>query len=648
MGSDVRMRTARPIRPHGPRLSAALGLLAAALLFAPPAAAHDINVNTQQLARDVQRLADTLRFYQERPPLAGVSLSEAEQRRALGAAEIELGLGHTDRALSILLGRLADPAFQALPEYVDTLLMTSEILEQQAQDVGAMLYAEQALTRGGDPEQMAEAGARWFRLARRNQRNDRLVEILNLWRARGGAAAAGTELAAQVMYQVAFAVRAQGDREEARAYLARVPSESAYGSRAAYLAGVLFVEDGNLTQAERWFGAVMEWAIVAPAGAPHHALETELRDLAALSAARLRYERGDLEGAEAAYRRIQDGSPFMAEACWERAYLALEQGKHRAAEKRMQCVMDLGARGNRAVDARMFKASLLAHMEHYDRSIAKYEALHTDLAEEQAAFVAAIASLQGRPAQYMFDAMERSATAHDEAVSPGPATLFADAWTPEVDQAYRVDRGLQHAGGELGALMLDIQVIAQTLRSERAMGSLELRRRSLETLLQEIRHQEGHARQALQAMGHTHASLGAAVEHDHTEDARTLRTLIEHLQVMGSAVEAELTEADRAAERRRTEALALLGGLYQELTGIEQDLKALVSEADAPVNGVAQQALEKVQAELSDASMRAEFGVLDTFWLKKQHRTREIEGLLQLRKETERQVLDAIEDLERE
>lgn len=624
---------------------ATVGLSVAMLAWPRSASAHDIHVNTQQLAKDVQRLADTLRFYQERSPLAGAPVTEADQRRALGAAEIELGLGHTDRALSILLGRLADPAFQALPEYVDTLLMTSEILEQEAEDVGAMLYAEQALVKGGDPEQMAEAGARWFRLARRNQRSDRLVEILDLWRARGGASAAGTEIGSQVMYQVAFALRAQGNREEARAFLARVPSESAFGSRAAYLAGVLFVEDGNLTQAERWFGAVMDWAVVAEPGTTQHALEQQVRDLAALSAARLRYERGDHEGADVAYRRIQEGSPVLPEACWEGAYLALEQGKHRAAERRMQCVMDLGPRGNRGVDAQMFKASLMAHMEQYDRSIERYEALHADLVQEREAFVGAVASLQGRPAEFMFAAMERSAAANDDGVSPGPATLFGDAWTPAVDQAYRVDRGLKHAGGELGVLMLDIQVIAQTLRSEKARGTLELRRKSLESLLQEIRHQEGHARQALQAASQTHASAAGAVAHDHTEDAKALRGLIEHLQVMGAAVEAEITEADRAAERRRTEALALLGSLYQELTGIEADLNALKAEAEAPVNGVAQEALETVQAGLSDAAMRAEFGVLDTFWLKKQHRTREIEDLLQLKKETERQVLEAIQDL---
>ena len=79
--------------------------------------------------------------------------------------------------------------------------------------------------------------------------------------------------------------------------------ESAFGSRAAYLAGVVFVEEGDLQNAERWFSAVMDWALPAfPEEHPQMAIEKDVRALAALSAGRLLYERGDLEGASAAYR----------------------------------------------------------------------------------------------------------------------------------------------------------------------------------------------------------------------------------------------------------------------------------------------------------------------------------------------------------
>lgn len=613
---------------------------------APSAAnAHNISISPDALARDVQRISDTLRFYRERDRQLAGPKTPSEQRHALGAAEIGLALGDTEGALQILMGRLADPNFAALPEYVDTLLMTSEILETQAQDVGAMLYAEQALRIGGTPEQMAEAGARWFTLARRNQRTDRVVEILKLWGTRGGAAAAGTETAAQVMYQVGFAMRLAGDLSEARAFLARVPAESAYGSRAAYLAGVLFVEDGDLAQAERWFAAVMDWAIVSPEGTYQYKVEAELRDLAALSTGRLLYEKGDLAGADTAYRRIAASSPFQREACWERAYLDLDRKKLRAALKRVQCVVDLGARGSRAVDARLFQASILGHMTQYDRSIVSYEKLHVDIVQQHKLFEGALANIGDKPAEFLFKAMERSAQYEEGMTSPGPATLFADSWTPEVNQAFRVDRAMGHAGDELLLLMQEIQGLAELVRNESTFGGLELRKKSLEVLLKEIRHFEGHTRVELQRGSQAHASTQGAVDHDHSAERQALRGLVDKLQAMGSAVEIQVVELDRDALRRREQAMVLLRELYADLGVIDEDLKALRLQADLPINGVVKQALGAVKADLSDAAMRAEFGLLDTYWLKKQHRTRSIESLLQMKQETERQVLEAIEDL---
>ncbi len=607
--------------------------------------AHNITISPTALARDVQRISDTLRFYRERDRQLAGPKTPAEQRHALGAAEIGLALGDTNGALQILMGRLADQSFHALPEYVDTLLMTSEILQTQAQDVGAMLYAEQALRVGGTPEQMAEAGARWFALARRNQRTDRVVEILKLWGTRGGAAAAGSETAAQVMYQVGFAMRLAGDLPEARAFLARVPAESAYGSRAAYLAGVLFVEDGDLAQAERWFGAVMDWAIVSPEGTHQHKIETELRDLAALSTGRLLYEKGDLEGSDAAYRRIAVGSPFQREACWERAYLDLDRKKLRAALKRVQCVVDLGARGSRAVDARLFQASILGHMTQYDQSITRYEKLHKDIVQQHELFGQALTNLGNKPAEFLFAAMERSVAHEDGVASPGPATLFADSWTPQVNQAFRVDRAMGHAGEELQQLMSEIQELAEAVRNESTFGGLELRKKSLEVLLKEIRHFEGHTRVELQRGNQTHASTQGGVEHDHSAERQALRGLVNRLQAMGTAVEVQVVALDRDALQRREQAMVLLRELYADLGIIDGELKSLQTQAATPINAVVKQALVKVQADLSDAAMRAEFGVLDTYWLKKQHRTRSIENLLQMKQETERQVLDAIEDL---
>lgn len=613
------------------------------------ALAHDIQVPLATLTQEVQRLDRALALYRARPPVPMPPSTPAEQRRVLGAAEIELALGNRARALQLLFGRIEDPEFHPLPEYVQALLLASQILEQSGEHLGAMDLAERALGQGGTPEEMAEAGARWFRVARRAERLERRVDVYELWRRQGGERASGSEVAAEVAYEVAFALKADGRRADARALLARVASESAMGSRAAYLAGVLFVEDGDLGNAERWFAAVMSWPRPAlEEGHPRIAIEREVRELAALSAGRLRYERGDLEGAEEAYRLVGAGARAEVEACWERAYLALERGRQRAALKHVQCVLDLGASGARHVDARLFAASLLAHLSRYGDSVESYHQLHASLEAERTRYAAALGEV-GAPARLLFEGMERSVLRRGRDGTPGPATLFGDAWTAEVDRAYRVDRGLHHAEDDLERLAREVASLAELLGRDEAFSGLELQRTSLEQLLREIRHLEGHAGELERSAAKGHASSRPVPGADgHEGEAAAVRALIDRLRLLAREVERELGALDRLEAERRREALALLEGLTAELAGIRRDAASLKGEAAEPVNAVAQAALEEVEERIADAAMRAESGILDTYWLKKEHRTRAIERYLDLKKQTARQIEETVEELEAE
>jgi hypothetical protein len=626
-------------------------LLAAILLAAWPAdaLAHDIHIPLSELRYGVERIQDTLFLYQTQPPIPPLPETPADQRRILGAAEIELALGNTRGALQLLMGRLADAKFQALPEYVATLLMTSQVLEDTDDHAGAMHYAELALKQGGTPDQMAEAGARWFRIARRSQRLDRRLEIYELWKSRGGEEAAGTEIASSVRYEAAFALRADNRLAEARLLLSRVPSESGFGSRAAYLAGVIFVEEGDLENADRWFSAVMDWALPAfPPEHPQIAIEREVRDLAALSAGRLRYERGALEEAAMAYQLIGDGSRHQEEACWERAYLDLERRKRRGALKNVQCVIDLGARGARFVDVKLFRASLLAHLSRYAASIESYQLLHREMELQRDLFTQAVKTIE-HPSELLFSAMERNAVDDGRSAAPGPATLFADAWNTDDDHAYRVDRGIDHAEADLGLILAEIQTLTTALSQDTAFVGLDLRRQQLRRLLQEIHHLQGHAEDLQLNTARRHASTRVVSEtHDHTKDAEELDKLVKELSVQAKAVEADLVKLDQLEASRRSLALRLLSEMEGELQGIARDAKVLQSEVGGTADLVSIDAIQDVQKALVDAAMRAEVGVLDTYWLKKQHRTEAIQNLIQLQKETEEQVVDALDELQRE
>lgn len=604
-----------------------------------PATGHEIGLELKDLARGVAQLETTLSLYERRPPIPQQPKSPAQQRRALGEAEVEMALGHTDRALRILLGRLNDPAFRAMPEYVGALLLTAEVLERKGEFAGAMSLAKEAMERGQTPQHMAEAGARWFRLARLTRRFDDRLRLFELWRRKGGADAAGTEEAAQVMYEVGFALRADGRTAEARRLLAKVPSESAFGSRAAFLAGTLFVQDGDLENAERWFSAIKDWPLPAlDEDHPQVAIERELRALSALSTGRLRYERGDLEAARLAYREVPRDSPHLREACWELAYLETEAKRRRAALKYVHCVETLGAPGAMSVDLDLFKSSLFAHVNRYAASIEAYQTVF-DAVRRERDLVADTFRRITHPAEFLFAGMERTAVERGPDATPGPATLLGGAWTSDVDRAYRVDRGLGTSLDETDELASDLTDIRRRLDNPRGFEPLELRRLNLRRIVQEIDHLAGHAGEMEFAVRGEH---DARSSHDHQADRTSIKKLVDRLALQRRRAVSQIEALSQEELARRNEALSAVASLRIDIESLREEALRLRQATKGPVNAAAQAALDDVLARLDDAAMRAEVGVLDTYWLKKQHRTRSIEALLNERDEVERQFDEAL------
>jgi hypothetical protein len=606
-------------RSHAIAAAVVLGLCVAA---PPKARAHDLTVQLNELEKATGRIGQTLSKLKSTPAAPKAPESAEEHRRVLGAAEIELMLGHRKRGLEMLLGRLEDPAFQTLPEYVDTLLLASQVLEQTGEAAGSMSFARQALEHGGVPTQMAEAGARWFRVARLNEVLVDRPEIYALWQKQGGLPRAPGEEAAQAAYEAAWALRADHRYDEGLALLSKVPSESAVGSRAAYLSGVLFVEKGDLVNAERWFSAVMGWALPPKADDPEQkAIESEVRELAALSAARLRYERGDLDGADEAYALIANGSPLQADVCYERAYLSLERKQKRGALTDVQCLMDLGAGGERYIDARLMHASILAHLERYSESVEDYTVMAATIRKERDIVKAAVDAIQ-EPASFLFDGMERNAITQGDRATPGPATIFGDAWTPAVDRAYRLDRDLGQARTELGGLIAEIDWLRRQLDGEDAFFSLRLRGESYRRLLRDIKHLSGHATDLAIKLPHRHAAaeLDPPVPDDsHAEEQVRAANVMAQLDDYAKEVEGQLAALAKEETERRAEADRVMRAIEAEAGELTQVAKAIAADASLPIDDIARSALRSVVSRFENAVMRAEAGVLDTYWVRKEH-----------------------------
>lgn len=596
------------------------GLLA---LVASPAGAHDPRGDLAGLERDVERIYLTLNHLRATPPIPPPPRTVRDHLRILGTAEIEVGMGQLDRALQMLIGRLMDPSFQKLPAYLDTLLVTSQLLESQGEVDGAMSFARQALMLGGPGDAMAEAGARWFRLARRHQRTPDRLALFELWRKSGGLEAAGPEVAGEAYYEAAFALRDEGRISEAHRLLAQVRPETRYGSRAVYLAGTLFVEVGDLANAERWFAALMSWPLPGGEHAPDTALEREVRELAALAAARLRYERGDHALAKQAYLMIAESSPLRDDACFELAFLSFEARNRRGALSYLQCVMDLGVGGARSVDARLMRASLHAHLARYEDALSIYDRARREFNAERQTLTRTVARLTD-PVGFVFDAMERSAVSHGRKASPGPATLFQDVWTPEVDRAYRLDRDVGFARQETARLLREVARLIRLVERERPFQPLDRRQEHLRSLLRDIIHLQSHVDEARLERRHASAeSPGLSAG----ERQRALDEMFKVLSSYARAAEHDIQALDEERELRRKEALVTLRSIATDLEIIARLAEDLEREAQPPARAAVEAALSQVVDALEDASMRAEVGVLDTFWVKKEHSTQAIRSL---------------------
>ena len=106
-----------------------------------------------------------------------------------------------------------------------------------------------------------------------------------------------------------------------------------------------------------------------------------------------------------------------------------------------------------------------------------------------------------------------------------------------------------------------------------------------------------------------------------------------------------MTRLEARSRASFAEAKERLAAVERELEALRREAEALAQRADPEAEAAARDALEEVRRFIGEAAMRAEVGVLDTFWLKKQQRTRDIERLLEQKSQTEEQARRAVESL---
>ena len=110
-------------------------------------------------------------------------------------------------------------------------------------------------------------------------------------------------------------------------------------------------------------------------------------------------------------------------------------------------------------------------------------------------------------------------------------------------------------------------------------------------------------------------------------------------------VEAEIEALDRETVRRKAEAETTLAALEEDLTGMSSEALALALEVGSISDDLGRQSLSQITRKYSDAVMRAEAGVLDTFWIRKEHVTERLREIGLDNERLKNDVGEALKDL---
>ena len=195
---------------------------------------------------------------------------------------------------------------------------------------------------------------------------DRLQRLPESDRPRGAAYAVGRYLFARQRYR------------DARAALAPVAADSPESLRARYFVAASLVAEGNLTEAESGFQALV--ALPLPAADD----DRRVIELSHLALGRIFLARGEVEKALQAYLRISQKSDLFREALYEAAWGAIRSRDYPRAEEALELLLlayrDAQEHSYAATDAKLLLGNLLLRRGELDRALEWFNQARVDAA----------------------------------------------------------------------------------------------------------------------------------------------------------------------------------------------------------------------------------------------------------------------------
>jgi len=618
---------ARPA-PRPSRLAAALavGLLASSALAAPPAPiapAIPAAPDSEGVLGDAEaslRLVET-QYSQRADPTA----AQTREHR-FGQGQVQYLLGDWRTAAVLFYDLVSDPAFVAGPDYADGLFYLADALYQQGNVIGARLYLrdllklesprfQQALARylevNHELGQAAEAEA-WVTKARRLSRSGTLSPELSY--------AYGRALHRSAELPLAERVRRV---RELYTPLAATDASPALRLPAAYVLGVLLVEERRLSEAAVHFGEVSGLPVLSER-------DRKVRELAFLAHGRVLYELGHFDAAVDRYNQVSRASEHYPDALYEIAWAQVKREDAEAARNATELLLLAAPESPLSPQARLLQANLLLKLRRYQEATETYNQVINDYAPVRDELEALLTAHQD-PVAYF-----------DELLSKNRKLMDVNLLLPEVARKFATT-GAEVANGlrMLGDLEISREELDESRHlATRILGALDergmevfpdlqegyLRTDAVETALlalerQRLLREEALARPLLSSQQQAQLDATARAREAIWQRVQDLPTTLEQVQVRQSRLRQTVRELSARAHTLGVElrsASAVAKALRKWIADTRSTRQPNRKDEEAFLARVAfeeteiellEAELSKVREALGDEAQRAGHGV---------------------------------------
>ena len=168
------------------------------------------------------------------------------------------------------------------------------------------------------------------------------------------------------LYIMGRAMFLQGDNALARTCLESVTGNDEWSIKAAYLLGVLDIQDGNLESALTRFKSIADNTM-------SYRGSRQVQTLAILAQARIYYEQSMWSEAIDCYQRISEDSPYFPAVLYEMGWTHVRHENYQSAQQSFELLLLAYPEDSHALETRRLLADIKRELGQYDEAVTSYQ-----------------------------------------------------------------------------------------------------------------------------------------------------------------------------------------------------------------------------------------------------------------------------------